>query len=153
MNIQLYILESNDKVIAISETKSDILKYIYQFQNYFDENFYTIKTEYEKSNSYLEKYMGRYLYDFSNSIILTDDEILYYRKAFFDEMYEEFNRNLVKIIYDPEILKLENGEKQSIIKNNTKYLETVNTFDKFINKFNNKVLRYYIREPILTFEL
>lgn len=154
MDIHLYILESSENIVAISENESDIMRYIRQFQKYFDENLYSIKLENEKSNFYLERYMGRYLYDFTNSIILTDDEILYYRRLYFDEIYYAFKQKLAEIVYDPEILKLENAERRCILKQNTNYIKSVDTFDKFINKFSPQVLlRDYIREPILTFEL
>lgn len=154
MYIQLYILESNGKIVAISENESDIMRYIHQFQKYFDENLYSIKMENEKSDFYLGKYMGRYLYDFTNSIILTDDEIIYYRKLYFGEMYATFNQKLARIVYDPKILNLENAERNAIMKKNEKYMESVNTFDKFMNKLDSQMLlREYIREPILTFEL
>ena len=154
MNTKMYILEIQNQILAISEYETDIKRYIQQFKTYFENTNYIIKTEIEKSDEYLSKYMGRYLYEFTNSIILTDDEILYYRKIYFDEMYYEFKDNLNRIIYDPKLLEMKLDERKKIMKQNQEYLATVNTFDQFINKFDPQVLlRKYILEPILTFQL
>lgn len=154
MNIKIYILEMQNQVLAISEYESDIKRYIRQFKTYFENNNYIIKTEIEKSDEYLSKYMGRYLYEFTNSIVLADDEIIYYRKIYFDEMYYEFKVNLSRIIYDPKLLEMKIDERKKIMRRNQEYLATVNTFDQFINKFDSQMLlQKYIREPILTFQL
>ena len=69
-------------------------------------------------------------------------------------MYYEFKDNLNRIIYDPKLLEMKLDERKKIMKQNQEYLATVNTFDQFINKFDPQVLlRKYILEPILTFQL
>ena len=154
MNIQLYILESNNQIVAISEEEKDIKRYILQFYEYFQQNQYNIKIEYYDSEKYLNKYIGRYLYDFTDEIILTDDEILYYHKTIFDEMYYQFKYKLAEIMYDPKLLDMKIDERNRIVKQNEEYFNSVKTFDLFINRFDPQVLlKKYILEPILTIEL
>ena len=57
MNTKIYILEIQNQILAISEYETDIKRYIQQFKTYFENTNYIIKTEIEKSDEYLSKYM------------------------------------------------------------------------------------------------